>query len=516
MTPNTLEFISNKKDPIKYLKQILQKINLREKVPIVISTDSIDLFNDIETELTPQINSEINKKTVIDDNSVPDLSLNVEDILQDKNKVSKEINDEINPFNKTHLPNIEILEDPTGRLIGTGKVEDFVSYFKNRYLKLKKILNKQVFKQAVIPIKDIGKRSKEIVHVIAMIRDLTKTNSGHYILELEDPTGTIQAGAYNNNEELMKKMEHLLLDQVVGIKAYVNESKTKIKISVQDVIWPNMPLKRKIELPNFPIFAALISDTHFGSKEFMKEEFKKFIEWLKGDVKDSRNKYISDRVKYVVFAGDVVDGVGVYPSQKDDLEILDIRDQYDYAAKWLSQIPEHIHVIIIPGGAHDAIRRAMPHPAIPRKYAPNLYKLKNVTMLGNPAFFKLESVKFLVTHGDSFDDLVSSIPQLSYEKTTQAMIEMLRCRHIAPIYGLKTGIAPEIEDHLVIERIPDVFHTGHSHVLDINSYRNTLLVNSGCFQAQTSFMKEKGITPKPALVPIVNLQTLEVTVMDFN
>ena len=87
---------------------------------------------------------------------------------------------------------------------------------------------------------------------------------------------------------------------------------------------------------------------------------------------------------------------------------------------------------------------------------------------------------------------------------------------MAPIYGLKTGIAPEKEDFLVIKEIPDVFHSGHSHIIDIKSWRNILLVNSGCFQSQTSFMKEKGIIPKPALVPLINLQTLEPILMNFN
>lgn len=497
ITPSLLDKVVKQEDPLTYLKKILAKMSLSQKIPLVISKDSIELISETKPQETPKIEPEIVQKLDEITDAVP-------------------INDtSISSFNKDLPINIEILEDPTGKLLGTGKVEDFVSYFRDRYEKLRNILRKQEYRSA-IPINEAKDRVDEVVKVISIIRDLTKTNSGNYILELEDITGTIPARAYNGNEELMKKMDRLMLDQVVGVTGIIKSSNETNKLIIRDLTWPSVPLKRSKKLAASPIFAALISDTHFGSKKFMKQQFNNFINWLNGDANDPKYKYYSSRVKYVVIAGDLVDGIGVYPSQKEDLEILDIKKQYDYASNWLSKIPKYIHIIIIPGAGHDAVRRAMPFPAIPKKYAKELYKLKNVTMLGNPAFFTLESVKFFVTHGDSFDDLIISIPHLSYEKTTLSMIEMLRCRHIAPIYGLKTGIAPEREDLLVINEIPDVFHAGHSHVLDISSWRNILLVNSGCFQDQTSYMKEKGIIPKPAFVPLINLQTLEPIVLDFN
>ncbi|NHI94832.1 MAG: DNA-directed DNA polymerase II small subunit [Candidatus Lokiarchaeota archaeon] len=497
ISPGVLDQVAKKENPMNYLKNILEKINLYEKVPLVISTDTIESLNGKKNQEFPYIEPVTSKIEL----KKPDLN--------------SETNNVIHALNKDLPINVEILEDPTGKLLGTGKIEDFISYFRDRYEKLKIILRKQEYQNA-LTINEAKNRVNEVVKIISIIRDLTKTNSGNYILELEDYSGTISARAYKNNEEIMKNMEHVMLDQVLGITGIIKKSQENEILIIREIAWPNVPLKRNIKTAEFPIFAALISDTHFGSKKFMKKQFQNFIDWLNGNTPDPKYKYFSERIKYLIVAGDIVDGVGVYPSQQEDLEILDIKEQYNYAAEWFNKIPNHVHVIITPGSGHDAVRRALPHPAIPKKYAKSLYNLKNVIMLGNPAYFTLESVKFYVTHGDSFDDLIISIPHLSYEKSTESMVEMLRSRHIAPIYGLKTGIAPEREDHLVIKEVPDVFHTGHSHILDINSYRNILLINSGCFQDQTSYMKEKGIIPKPALVPIINLQTLELTVMNFN
>ena len=43
------------------------------------------------------------------------------------------------------------------------------------------------------------------------------------------------------------------------------------------------------------------------------------------------------------------------------------------------------------------------------------------------------------------------------------MKHLLRARHLSPIYGSQTPIAPEMEDLLVIEDVPDIFHVGHVH-----------------------------------------------------
>jgi DNA polymerase II small subunit len=95
------------------------------------------------------------------------------------------------------------------------------------------------------------------------------------------------------------------------------------------------------------------------------------------------------------------------------------------------------------------------------------------------------------------------------------MRELLRGRHLAPIYGKSTTISPERRDWLVIDQVPDILHCGHIHVNSAGSYRKTLIVNSGAFQSQTEYQRSIGIEPTPGIVPLVNLRTLSVKTLTF-
>jgi DNA polymerase II small subunit len=92
---------------------------------------------------------------------------------------------------------------------------------------------------------------------------------------------------------------------------------------------------------------------------------------------------------------------------------------------------------------------------------------------------------------------------------------LLKARHLAPMYGGRTPIAPESEDMMVISEVPDIFHSGHVHVTDIQNYKGTLVVNSGAWQSQTKFQQTMGIMPTPGIAIMVNLATLQPTMQDF-
>jgi DNA polymerase II small subunit len=86
---------------------------------------------------------------------------------------------------------------------------------------------------------------------------------------------------------------------------------------------------------------------------------------------------------------------------------------------------------------------------------------------------------------------------------------------LAPVYGGKTPLSPENRDFLIIERVPDILHSGHIHVLEYNNYRGVLVVNSGGWQQQTDYMHRLGFVPTVGKAPVVNLQTLEAKVIPF-
>ena len=121
----------------------------------------------------------------------------------------------------------------------------------------------------------------------------------------------------------------------------------------------------------------------------------------------------------------MIDGIGIFPNQDKELLEKDSFSQMDHAINILSQIPKHMKVFLIPGN-HDLGRRALPQPAIPKKYAEKLYSLDNVTMLGNPCMINMEGIKILMFHGQSLDDIIASIPGLSYSKPAEAMKILLK------------------------------------------------------------------------------------------
>ena len=121
----------------------------------------------------------------------------------------------------------------------------------------------------------------------------------------------------------------------------------------------------------------------------------------------------------------------------------------------------------------------------------------------------------LVYHGRSIDDLVLRIPGLSYGEPEKAMLEMLRRRHLCPIYGNRVSIAPEHEDHYVIQKPPSLLHCGHVHTVGIAKYKGVVAINSGTWQSQTDFQKKMNIQPTPAVVPLVDLASMKVRKLLF-
>jgi DNA polymerase II small subunit len=165
----------------------------------------------------------------------------------------------------------------------------------------------------------------------------------------------------------------------------------------------------------------------------------------------------------------------------------------------LDKIPKDVKIILSVGN-HDAIRQAEPQPALPKDIRE--FFSNNVIHVGNPAYVNLDGLKVLIYHGRSLNDLIARIPRLSDEKPHEAMIELLKRRHLCPLYGEKTPIAPEREDWLVIDEVPDVFHSGHVHTYGVGFYRGVFVVNSSTWQAQTEFQKKINLKPNPCNVAI--------------
>ncbi|HID60573.1 MAG TPA: DNA-directed DNA polymerase II small subunit [Hadesarchaea archaeon] len=405
------------------------------------------------------------------------------------------------PIAAEYESRVNVLKDITGQSYSAGELKDFVGLFNNRYERLSRILQNRIELQDAIPIGSLSKiGERETVKVIGLVSDKRESSIGNMMINLEDPTGKATAFVFKRKGELFQKAAEVVPDEVIGVIGSLRGGDRTPRIFVNDIIWPDLPVKHDPRRADDPVCAALISDLHVGSEMFLEDLFLKFVKWLRGEAGDGGHQKLAGRVKYIVLAGDVVDGIGVYPQQDEELLIEDIFKQYEMAAKILGQVPEHITVIIAPGN-HDAVRPSEPQPAISKDMAGELCDL-NTIMIGNPAWFSLHGVNFIAYHGRSFDDLIATMPGLNRQDPIPPMIKLLQKRHLAPIYGGRTAISPEQHDYLIIDDPPDVFHCGHVHVNGYIRYRDVSVVNSGTFQGKTHYMQQLGVDPTPGIVQL--------------
>jgi DNA polymerase II small subunit len=405
-----------------------------------------------------------------------------------------------------HIPaELEVLSDPTQAIAPAEGAEGFGKLFHDRYRRLFSIVQERLDTRdsaTVAATKSLapGKR----VMVAGLLADRS-SRRGSVEIRVDDPTGILKAACQDALAE--KAALEAPLDSMVVVEIARARSGS---LFVDSLVLPDVPGHRAVS-SSHRVYAVLLSDLHIGSRMFLADDFHRFIQWLNGNLGD---RDVVSRIKYLVVAGDLVDGVGVYPGQEFQLAERDPKKQYEMAGELLAQVPEHIQIVLSPGN-HDAVRQALPQPAVPMDMAESLYAMTNVRWVGDPAYIKLHGVNFLLYHGKSLDDVIATTPNLAYDRPTDAMKLLLRARHLAPTYGKRTALSPELRDYMVVDRVPDVFHAGHVHTYGELTYRGTLLVNSGTWQAQTSFQTNMGLEPTPSIVPVVDLSRLEVLRRSF-
>ena len=398
---------------------------------------------------------------------------------------------------------VKVLLDPTDKITTGEGVKGYNALFSSRFNKLKRIISDRPEARMLKSLTVVkNERSEDDMYVCGLV---TTRNSERNVtkLVLEDPSGSFEGIIFDT--ELQKTADTLLVDQFVMARVSVGKNSGFI---IKDLIFPDIP-DQATNKSESEAYAVFLSDLHIGSKYFMEEELTEFFSWI------SSPDPTAKKIRFILIGGDMVDGVGIYPNQNKELVCQTIEEQLKKVETLIDLIPKNIKIIIMPGN-HDPGRRALPQPAIPKKYNSGLWERENVIMVGNPAVVSLNGVKVMMFHGQSIDDIVKTTPGLSYDKPTNVMKHLLRARHLSPIYGSQTPIAPEMQDLMVIEDIPDIFHVGHVHKAQLDMYKGILLVNSGSWQKQTPFQASVGMTPNPGIALLVNLKTFQVFHQNYN
>ena len=402
-----------------------------------------------------------------------------------------------------HQVEFEILSDPTGKITSAEGVDGYGALFASRFAKLKQIMfdrpeSKKV--REIASVKSITKTDDELF-VWGLVSD-RKSDRNITKITLEDPTGSMEIVVFEG--DLKDMADTLLMDQFAMFRIIPAKNGG---FFAKEILLPDIP-EHTTNRSKTETYAVFLSDLHVGSEYFMEQELKDLIEWI------SSADPIARKIRFVVIGGDLIEGVGVFPNQEKTLNQFTTEDQLKKSFEVLDKIPKHIKVFLISGN-HDAGRKALPQPAIPKMYNSELWDRENFFMLGNPSMVSLNGVKVLMYHGQSIDDVVRTTPGVSYDKPAAVMRHFLKARHLSPIYGSRTPIAPETEDMMVIDDIPDIFHSGHVHFVGLDMYKGVLIVNSGAWQRQTDFQESVGITPTPGMAILVNLQTMKVFQKDF-
>ena len=496
---NQKTLANDEKPPVEKPKTITEKPKENEEKPQVKKETPKEEKVEIKAE-TPQVENK--EKPVSIDNLKKDSDVKEKHINEVILEASETVKDEKIQFKRNlEKTNVEydfkIIQDTSKKSYTSGELENLISYFKSRYEKLYNILSKRPELRSTVKVADIDD-SQESLSMILMVKEIRSSKNGHKIVEFEDDTGNISVLFSQNNEELFSQAEKLVRDEVVGVIA--NKSSDNHFAFGQQLINPGVLTIPEKEMDFGIVF---LSDVHIGSLTFLEDAFKRFIDWINCDFGTEEQRKVAEDVKYLIIGGDIVDGIGVYPNQEKELAIKDITQQYNEAAKFLGNIRSDIKIIIAPGN-HDASRVAEPQPAVPEEYAKALYELDNVEFISNPGVVSLDGINVLIYHGRSFDDLVMAVKDFTHERNDLLMEALLQKRHLAPIYGERTPLASELEDYLVIDEVPDVFHTGHVHINTYRKYKGIHLINSGTFQTQTEFQKIYNIEPTPAEVPVLH------------
>ncbi|RZN61864.1 MAG: DNA-directed DNA polymerase II small subunit [Methanonatronarchaeia archaeon] len=426
-----------------------------------------------------------------------------------KETTKKEPEDEPEPV-ETQNGGIEVVLDVTGRSECEGELKNFYNYFNDRYEKIKKEITKRNGMRNARPVEAV-KRGKEDVSVVGIVNEVRGTQNGHKLILLEDMTGEIPTLALKNRD-VYSKSEEVLLDEVIGVRGALSDGSDLLMLD--DIVWPDLPLSGGKPQSKGDGYIAFISDVHFGSTTFLEDAWNRFVNWLNGEYGGPEHQELVKNIKYLCIAGDLVEGIGIYPGQKEELKTVSITEQYREAARQLKRLPSHINIIISPGN-HDAVRQAEPQPAFDEEIQEVFVgEMDNITFVGNPSTIKIAGVEILVYHGRSLDDLIAELPKRSYEKPAEVMSEYVKRRHLAPIYGKKTPLAPENKDYHYVDK-PDIIHCGHVHKFGVDQYKGVNLFNTGTWQRQTKFQKKKGIKPDPGRVVLYSLENHEPKIVKF-
>ena len=197
---------------------------------------------------------------------------------------------------------------------------------------------------------------------------------------------------------------------------------------------------------------GLVADNHFGSQYQQITHLHAFYKLCE-----------REGITTILHAGDITDGQRVYRGQEFELFLHGADAQIDYTVKNYPHI-KGIKTLFI-GGNHDENHWSLAGIDVCRQIADRREDMEYLGMHG--AYVHIDGISIYIHHPSG---------GVAYARSykMQKMIEQF---------------APEQKPHILIQ--------GHLHVQSfLPSYRNVVGIMMPCFQAQTPYLKRKGLNPE--------------------
>ncbi|HEV2231198.1 MAG TPA: metallophosphoesterase, partial [Thermoplasmata archaeon] len=262
------------------------------------------------------------------------------------------------PAGLSGVPTFSLLTE--GFSVGAAGREPLEAYgelFASRFRTLSRLLRGRGELAGARPVNELP-HSDGTVPVIAMIREVRHSaEKRHVILTIEDDSGSLNVLVPRDSEAARTSF---LADEVVGLVVRLPKEKGRIPLVVT-ALRPDVALSRSPRRAAATSRVVFLSDLHVGSRSFLSDEWGRLVDFLheKGPEPE-----LAREVRHVVIAGDLVDGIGIYPNQERDLAIGDVFEQYAELGRRLRELPSRLDVVVVPGN-HDAVCPAEPQPALP-------------------------------------------------------------------------------------------------------------------------------------------------------
>ena len=175
------------------------------------------------------------------------------------------------------LRDLEVGNDMTGRSTGTGDYGDFVATFRDRYERLAGKLKGRVNHRNASAL--AASPGGGDAGMVGMVADVDSTTNGHWILDLDDTTGVFPC-LVMKDRPVASLVDEILHDEVLAVEGTLSDDGSIL--FVDDLHFPEIPRTYEPSTADRPVQAALISDIHVGSQEFMRGAWQRFTSWQIG------------------------------------------------------------------------------------------------------------------------------------------------------------------------------------------------------------------------------------------